>query len=273
MGVFIISTNYIVGHETNILAYNILLFIIYMIIIALAVMEAKEREKVLKVQERAKALETHLENLEVMLSVVRKEKHDFSNHINTIYAISYMKNDDALDKIKMYISNLSDNVKEAYHFYDTGNSFIDSMLSVKSSVAYDRGIKLEVIIDEKLNNLDINPTDLISIVSNIIDNAFEALRECDIENKKVSFYSSLEDDRVCISIANNGPRIPDDIKHKIFESGFSTKTDKKEDHGFGLYIVKQLVIKNNGIIELNSDEIETEFVLKLYKEEEDEESS
>jgi two-component system, LytTR family, sensor histidine kinase AgrC len=45
---------------------------------------------------------------------------------------------------------------------------------------------------------------------------------------------------------------------KIFERGFSTKEEKK-DHGYGLYITKQTVLRNKGTIKVISNTEETAF--------------
>ena len=50
-------------------------------------------------------------------------------------------------------------------------------------------------------------------------------------------------------------------KEKIFENGFSTKSKNKLERGYGLYIVKQLVNKNKGSIEVNDNDNKTEFLI------------
>ena len=56
----------------------------------------------------------------------------------------------------------------------------------------------------------------------------------------------------CIEIPDNGDIIPEEVIKRIFEKGFSTKTKEKGDHGYGLYITKQLVEHNNGSISVES---------------------
>ena len=112
--------------------------------------------------------------------------------------------------------------------------------------------------------LRIRKDELINIISNIIDNAFEAfkLKSC-TEDKKISNTTSLEDSKFCIEIADNGGGIPEEIKRKIFEKGFSTKTKQKSEHGYGLYIAKQLVEHNNGSISVERVSEKTKFLIKF----------
>ncbi|MGE4284717.1 MAG: ATP-binding protein, partial [Clostridia bacterium] len=66
-----------------------------------------------------------------------------------------------------------------------------------------------------------------------------------------------------LSIADNGPMIPEEIKNKIFDNGFSTKDNNKPDHGFGLFIVNELIKQHSGEIKVLSSEEETEFLIKF----------
>ena len=67
-----------------------------------------------------------------------------------------------------------------------------------------------------------------------------------------------------ISVKDNGPGIPDDIKEKIFQPFFTTKA-AGEGTGLGLSLSYDIVTKGHGgTIEVNSNETEgTEFVICL----------
>ena len=112
--------------------------------------------------------------------------------------------------------------------------------------------------------LKVREDELISIISNIIDNAFEALRLTSFaENKEISITTFLDHSTFCIEIADNGEGIPEKIIPKVFKKGFSTKTKEKGDHGYGLYITKQLVEHNNGSISVESTSGNTKFLVKF----------
>jgi sensor histidine kinase regulating citrate/malate metabolism len=120
------------------------------------------------------------------------------------------------------------------------------------------------MIDEPFSKIKMKENELISIVSNLIDNAFEAfLFGSDIENKKITFDTFIENKKFYIEISNNADMIPKDIQDKIFNKGFSTKTKKSSDHGFGLYITKQLIEQNDGFISLESNSEITKFLIEF----------
>ena len=83
------------------------------------------------------------------------------------------------------------------------------------------------------------------------------------ENKKLSITTFLDNKNFCIQIADNGDGIPEEIINKIFEKGYSTKTKKKGDHGYGLYITRQLVEHNNGSISVERTSEKTKFLVKF----------
>ena len=75
-----------------------------------------------------------------------------------------------------------------------------------------------------------------SILMNVISNAVEAVRE-----NGIIIVRADEDERknsYIITISDNGYGIVDKDKEKIFESFYSTKTEK-ENAGLGLWIVKR----------------------------------
>ena len=75
----------------------------------------------------------------------------------------------------------------------------------------------------------------------------------------------LEENEECIiKIADNGSGIPDEIKSKIFEERFSYGDAKGS--GLGLYIVKKMVEKFDGSIEVKDNEPRGAiFIIKLKK--------
>ncbi|MBF8983955.1 GHKL domain-containing protein [Lutibacter sp. B2] len=267
MGIFIFSINYVVSTNVDVISYEVLLFSIFTIFIFLGILVFKEKENLLKIDHKYKLQKEYIKNIEAINNVIRREKHDFSNHINTIHAMCILNKTNTIERIKLYLDKLSTNLKTSYHYYNSGNDYIDGLLAVKSNIAFNKCIHLDIDFEILLNTLSIDSYDLIGIVSNIIDNSFDALIE-DLTNtnKIISFSTFVEDNQLCISVSNNGPMISKENIETIFENGFSTKKNNKEDHGLGLYIVKQLITKNNGEITVSSNKHETEFLIKFNME-------
>lgn len=263
MSIFIASLNFIIYNPKDLVKYEILLFFIFIIYILFGIFDIRERIRLINIKQKYTLQVEYINNLETIISIIRKEKHDFFNHLNAIQAICVLNKPDAVERIKKYINNLTNSLSSSYRIFDTGNIYIDGLLLVKSNYAYENNINFEVEVEAPLSLLGIKDNDLISIISNIIDNAFDSFMTSEKkDNKAISLCTYIENNEYIISIANNGPKIPENHISKIFENGFSTKKDKKE-HGFGLYIVKSMVKKYDGDIQVSSTDEETEFIMKF----------
>ena len=103
------------------------------------------------------------------------------------------------------------------------------------------------------------PALLNQVFMNIIVNAIHSIEGTGFIN--ISTIQSKEN--VIISIKDTGSGIPEENLSKIFEAGFTTKKGSV-GMGIGLAICKDIIIKHNAKIEVNSNLDEgTEFVITL----------
>ncbi|HZY10920.1 MAG TPA: ATP-binding protein [Bacteroidota bacterium] len=84
--------------------------------------------------------------------------------------------------------------------------------------------------------------ELRRVFINIIRNAVQAI---DAATGKITLMTRTVEEMVEISISDTGQGIPDEIKDRLFEPSFSTKSDGM---GLGLAIVKQIITDIGGII-------------------------
>ncbi len=99
--------------------------------------------------------------------------------------------------------------------------------------------------DEIIAKLD--RTQLIRVVTNLVKNAIQAVP--DVENPRILISVSKEDEKVKISVADNGVGISEEFRDKIFEPKFTTKSSGM---GLGLGMVKNIVENYNGSIDYTS---------------------
>ena len=105
------------------------------------------------------------------------------------------------------------------------------------------------IIDNSLNNVYIQGdlAQLIRVFNNIINNAIQAISD---ENKgEIILELSLIDSTYLVSIKDNGCGIEEEVKEKIFQPNFTTKTTGT---GLGLAMVKQIIDSHMGVIYFKS---------------------
>lgn len=111
------------------------------------------------------------------------------------------------------------------------------------------GEKVKLSIDENstLEPLPehIGMSHLITIIGNLIDNAFEAVAEQNV--RLVSFFITDIGRDIVIEVADTGCGVAPDKMKAIFERGYSSKGMKR---GYGLANVKESVRELGGWIEV-----------------------
>ena len=99
---------------------------------------------------------------------------------------------------------------------------------------YDPAVKLPILG---------NPVALNSALCNLIANAVEA------GAKQIALKVDREGERVVFSVANDGPTIPEELKTKIFEPFF---TSKSSGTGLGLAVVSAVTKVHQGLLTLTA---------------------
>lgn len=101
---------------------------------------------------------------------------------------------------------------------------------------------------------------LVRIITNLVKNAIQAI-PADQDYKLVLVRLERQDDFIRLSVKDNGNGIPEDIKERIFEPKFTTKSSGM---GLGLGIIKNIIENYKGRITFESEAGKgTEFVVLL----------
>jgi len=240
---------------------------LFLSVFVLGLLDTKERMKLMNIENQLKLQKEYSKSMELVIDAVRKEKHDYQNHLSTLVALCTLNEPEAISRVKAYALRLTNNtsISTSFRFYNTGNKYLDGLLAVKNNLARDKGVFFEVDTEMTLENIAVDDVDLTTIVGNIIDNAFDAVAMNKEEDKKIVSLAIFEEDgECCISISNNGPEISDIHKKHIFDYRYSTKSKAEGERGYGLFIVKELVARNNGEITFESSEFETEFRILFH---------
>lgn len=205
---------------------------------------------------KSKEVEKLNNALNEKISELRKIKHDYGSEISCLYGLYKLDKYDKVGEMLKSIVNRHEAVETSVYVNNKVNPIVDSVLTTYKNHNIDF-----IVFDNALyENLSINDHDLFKVVSNIIRNSVDAL--CNVTNPIIKFKSYNICNGVRISICNNGPEIPKDIREKIFEAGFSTKNNNG-DRGFGLAIVDDIINKCSGKITLKSNEEITQFNIEI----------
>lgn len=128
-----------------------------------------------------------------------------------------------------------------------------SLLMIKHEVG-----QLPIIIDLGKDDVIYGiKSQIIEAVYNMLDNAYEATKEMQVQlskkeqeqflpfSPKVEFSLTHTQDRYLIKISDNGIGIKEEDKHKIFAPFFTTKSSYKSGSGIGAYVVKRIIEENH----------------------------
>lgn len=107
--------------------------------------------------------------------------------------------------------------------------------------------------------LDLDAALLKQSLYNIVLNAKEANPHEDI---RITLETKKSDSQFEIKIHNTGKTIPEDVRKRVFDPYYSTKTGK-ENMGLGLAIVKKIISEHKGEIVCNPETNGTSFTIKL----------
>lgn len=108
---------------------------------------------------------------------------------------------------------------------------VDIHIAIKDSLTIlqhkveKKGIKLEGNYADQGPKAPIFPGDMGQVWTNVLDNAADALENC--QNGIIRIESLEDNEKVIVNISDNGPGIPAEIKSKIFDPFFTTKAQGK----------------------------------------------
>ena len=196
-------------------------------------------------------------------SKLKNLNHDLNNILTSILnsallAKNYIKD----DKTKKLIRSIEINTLRAASILDSSlhdeNKIVLSKVEINlsnlireltDSLKYFSNKKIEFRLNDNGRDFWINGNidNIYRAFQNVLVNAIEAIKQ--IGTIEISFESVKN--FVCVKITDNGIGIKKSDVKKIFEKEYSTKKRKRES-GLGLNIVKDIIEKHSGYIEVDS---------------------
>ena len=104
------------------------------------------------------------------------------------------------------------------------------------------GVELERALSEGLPLCKADAALIEEMALNILNNAAEAMKTMEA-GKKIVVTSNLADERIILTFSDSGPGIAPDVKDKIFDPYFTTKSDGT---GIGLSLSHRIVTDHGG---------------------------
>ncbi|HWP97757.1 MAG TPA: GHKL domain-containing protein [Syntrophomonadaceae bacterium] len=189
----------------------------------------------------------HIEHLQEMNRVIRTQRHDFVNHLQTVYGLLRLG---AVEEAEAHITELYHDVQVSGEILRLAVPEVTALLMVKMGAATSRGISFKVEVESDLSRLRVRPLDSVTILGNLLNNALEAVEPMDPQSKKVELKFYENSAYIFIQTHNPG-FITEEIQSQMFEPGFTTKGEDGS-RGLGLTSIKHLVERYKGRVQLES---------------------
>jgi PAS domain S-box-containing protein len=166
---------------------------------------------------------------------------------------------DKTSKIVMALKNYS-YVQSSDRLVDTDlRESVDTVLTLyHNQLKY--GVKVHKHYGE-VPKIPLYPDEIGQVWTNIIHNAIQAMATVDRESE-LTIKIEREGEWAAVTITDNGPGIPDEIKARIFDPFFTTKS-QGEGTGLGLDISRKIIEKHRGRIDVESRPGCTSFIVRL----------
>ncbi|NHH86936.1 Sensor histidine kinase DcuS [Cobetia sp. MB87] len=225
---------------------------------------------VLREYDRMQRLAEELTGVRRQAESLRAARHEFRNRLHVLSGLTQMKD---LAGLRDYLALLVERElpADAAAAERIADPLLAGLLIGKHSEARERGITLNVELeiecsngrhDEGMSPEEGAPVefpvlerslshDLVSVIGNLLDNAFEALEEvgADAHAPSVTLGLMLEsldpsaEAQLSISVADNGPGMPTELRQTAREAGVSSHG---EGRGLGLSLVQEIVSAREG---------------------------
>lgn len=174
--------------------------------------------------------------------IIRKQVHDFKNHILTIDG---MLSEDS--NAKKYTKELLETSYQQAQNCHSGNEIIDSIINCKMNEATNQNIEFnhKILLNTKLN---ISFVDICAILANQIDNALEACAKISIDKERsVKVQIWQKESFVFFKVINTVDKNPFDSLNNLK----STKDNSDTMHGLGIKNIRETAAKYDGFLKNN----------------------
>ncbi len=182
-------------------------------------------------------------------TALRAQTHEFMNKMHVIMGLIDMK---AYDELKQYTQEIAFNRQSEVSYVVTRLKDITLSGFILGKISRSRELQIDFsLTDESDLHSDLEvPSvhDLVLIIGNIVENAFDVLKN--FHGERIVNLSILDFDKeIVIVVEDSGPGMSEEVKKNLFKRGY---TSRGGGHGFGLYLVKQSIDNLDGTITVES---------------------
>lgn len=178
----------------------------------------------------------------------KKRTHEYKTQIECVKSLLKKKQ---YSKLEEYVKEICGALGRELDAIDTNNIIVNAILNTKYQEAEENKIVFVLKVND-LSGLKIEDKDIVTILSNLLNNAIEACKKCECDRRIMKVKLVNEDGMIKIGVRNtfNGSI--------LYENGEirSTKLVRAEEHGVGIKNIIEVIEKYDGsyVIKENNQE-------------------
>lgn len=182
-------------------------------------------------------LEKHILELDNKQKEIKKIRHDMLNHYGILeYLIENENKEESLE----YLRSLRAVFESTSNYYKTGNYIADAVINqvINKNKQYNIQFNMQIYIPPVIQ---MEPMDLGAILSNLLDNAIEAVREIENNSRKININIHPHNEKLLIDISNS-------VMDNPIKDGVLIRRQKEHynEHGYGMKSIQYVVDKYSG---------------------------
>ena len=251
------------GHVENLLIFLIIQLIFFWILYFSINRREKQRIHNELVENRLSNLKEYTDHLEQEQRKLRKFKHDYQNMLLSLEEnLRSSDSQDAKDYLQTFKQYSDNYISESglWMFNDFDNvktPYLKSILINKTSQATEQGIDVHFECRYDVDQIAMEPYDLVRIVGIAYDNAIEAVRNLDKSHRKINVMVYRTKGQTEVTIANP-MQTAENLTH-LKKEGVTTK---KGHSGLGLANIEEISANYSNVL-VNYREVKGWFTIQF----------
>jgi sensor histidine kinase YesM len=185
----------------------------------------------------------------------KRKTHEYKNQISCIESLLEKKQ---YSKLEEYVKKIYGSLNNEPDAINTNHVIVNAILNTKYKEADENGIVFVLRVND-LSQLRIDDEDIVTILSNLLENAIEACRKCESGKRIIKLKIVNEDGIIKIGVRNT-------FRNPVrYENGEikSTKTLQTDEHGVGIKNIIEVIEKYNGSYVIKDDNGEFYFSIVI----------
>lgn len=219
---------------------------VYVIFVVLAAIIARRTYSLFEMEQQMKNYENDLLYMSELEKKDEKHSEFIHNMIHYLTAIGELAKNQHYDRILSILRDLNVKMGNDSRIIYTNYKVVNAILSQKKRESEEYGVMLEVYVEPGIQFGQVSDGDLVAMLGNLLDNAFQAAAKCQEDSRKVVINIYLENGGRISVIKVTNYYTEQLVVNKF---GFASTKKDKGIHGIGLKSVKKTAERYGGYLE------------------------